>query len=372
MRAASSESTLVCTVRARRTEAGLSQTALAERVGVSRQALSAVEAGRQTPSTVLALQLARALRCTVDDLFRLSGGPVVHASVAAGTQGTPRVVVGRVDDRLIAHPVDEEAHAADGVLVAPPAGSGASPVELFGDPADLECTALVAGCAPLLGVLAERLGSRYRDVRARRIAATSGRALELLAADQVHVAGIHLASALDPAAHVRAARSALPGQRSALVNLARWRQGLVVAQGNPLGIRGVTDLARDDVRHVARDAGAGAQRLLVSLLSEAGVVVGRPVQVAASHDDVARLVRWGVADVGVAIESVALAHGLGFLPLAEERFDLLVPERRLDAPSIARLLDLVDQPTFRSEAAGLPGYDLSIAGHASTVDGAAS
>ncbi|MEO0602264.1 MAG: substrate-binding domain-containing protein [Myxococcota bacterium] len=361
-----SEPALFCTVRARRAEAGLSQAALADRVGVSRQALSAIEGGRAAPSTVLALQLARALRCTVDDLFRLPGGPVVHAHVAGEVGSTPRVVLGRVDDRLVAHPVHDDGQAADGAVLVAADGAPAA-IELFGDATDLESTALVAGCAPLLGVLAERLGRRYRDARAVRIPSSSGRALALLEAGQVHIAGIHLAPAVDPSEHVRAAQQALPGERSNLVNLARWRQGLVVAPGNPLGVRSVSDLARPDVRHVARDPGAGAQRLLDRLIGEAQVAPAPAVRVAASHDDVAKLVRWGVVDVGVAIESVAMSYGLDFLPLAEERFDLVVAERRLATQAVARLLDLIDQPAFRSEAAGLPGYDLSMAGHASTV-----
>jgi len=358
---------LVSMVRLRRAEAGLSQAELAARAGVSRQALSAIEAGRQTPSTALALQLARALRCTVDDLFRLPGGPVVHATLAEPVDQGGRVVLGRVEGRLVAHPLRADSESADGALAGPASRDGTAVVELFGTPGDLDNTALVAGCAPLLGVLADRLGRRYRDARARCIPANSGRALELLAADRVHVAGIHLAAGAE--AHVSAVRRALPGASAHLVNLARWQQGLVTAPGNPLALRAPTDLERPGLRVVAREAGSGAQILLERVLREASVAAPPPIYVASSHEEVAKLVRWGAADVGVAIEAAALREGLGFVPLSDERFDLVVPASRVDADPIARFLDLIDQPAFRAEAVGLPGYDLSMSGHASYVPG---
>lgn len=71
--------------------------------------------------------------------------------------------------------------------------------------------------------------------------------------------------------------------------------------------------------------------------------------------------------MGVAIEAVALDQGLAFIPVSEERFDLIVPESRLQTSAVSRFLGLIDRAPFRHEAAHLPGYDLSQAGHASTV-----
>ncbi|HJK94830.1 MAG TPA: substrate-binding domain-containing protein [Polyangiaceae bacterium LLY-WYZ-15_(1-7)] len=365
---------LLSTLRRRRAALGLSQAALAERVGVSRQALSAIEAGRQVPSTALALQLARALGCGVDDLFALPGGPVLHARLAAEARPGARLTLGRVDGAWVAHPCPGD-RAADGALLgpaSPDAGPpGAATVELHDDPSGAEANALVGGCAPLLGVLAERLGRRYRDARATWVAADSGRALDLLGRGLLHVAGLHLAAASDLEVHAAAACAAFPDEPVELVHLARWRQGLVVAPGNPLGIRGPADLLRPDVRCARRAPGAGAQRLLERALAEVGGALppadAARAPVAADHAEVAHLVRWGVVDAGVAIEGAALEAGLDFLPLAEERFDLVVPRARLDAPPVARFLALLDAPAFRAEAARFPGYDLARAGHASTV-----
>ena len=173
---------------------------------------------------------------------------------------------------------------------------------------------------------------------------------------------------------MRAAQRAVPGQRSTLVNLARWRQGLVVAPGNPLGIEVGPELLRPGLRFAVRDAGAAAQQLLERVLRAAcddpDVDLHIEGTEASDHDEVGRLVRWGVVDAGVAIESTALAEGLDFIPLSEERFDLVVPGSFLDREPVARFLDLIDQPAFRAEAGQLPGYDLSLAGHVATVDAA--
>ncbi len=361
--------TLLSSLRQRRADAGLSQGELAARVGVSRQALVAIEAGRQVPSTTLALLLARALHCGVEDLFCLPQGPRLEATIASDAPpvGT-RVAVGRVDGRWVAHPVSADQRCADGLLVDWNPATRTGLVEPLEDVATLEENALVAGCAPLLGVLSDRVGRTYREATATWVPTDSARALALLERRLVHAAGIHFADADDAQSHVQAAQRTLPGERSLIVNLAVWRQGLVVAGDNPLDIAAATDLARPDVRYVVRHPGAQAQRLLERMLRDAGRDAPCPhAPAAADHREVAALVRWGVADVGVAIEAVAMSEPLKFIPISQERFDLLIPHRRLDAGPVRRFVDLIDRPTFRAEASGLPGYDLSTAGHATTV-----
>ena len=359
---------LTCTVRQRRSDAGLSQRELAERVGVSRQALIAIEAGRQVPSTALALQLARALSCAVEDLFVLAQPPLLRAVLAAvDTAARGRVVLGRVDGTWVAHPLADSAHPGDGLLCGP--ADTTAPVEPLAEPDALAGNVLVAGCAPLIGLLANRLGRRYRDARATWLPANSRRALAMLEDGLVHVAGVHVVDARTPGGHEGLVRERFPGHATEIVNLTRWRQGLLIAPGNPRGIRSVGDVLRPDVRLVQREAGAGAHALLRRCLADSRPDEHIPASgpIAHGHLEVARLVRWGVADAGVAIEAAALAEGLDFIPLAEERFDLLVPRSRVDAPAVARLFSLIDKPLFRAEAAHLPGYDLSMAGHAATV-----
>lgn len=363
------DTALTSRLRDHRARAGLSQQELAHCVGVSRQAVVAIEAGRSVPSTALALQLASALRCTVEDLFAVASGStlVLRVPVDSRVHGRDhRYVAGCVDGQWVGHPVADRDRPADAVATEQLRASGTVVAKPLCEIEQLEQNVLVAGCAPLLGVLAARVGRRHHHARATWIPANSSRALALLEAGLVHVAGMHLADAANPWAHVQAAQRAVGSQRATLINFARWQQGLVVAPGNPLAFDASPELWRHDARWVRRDLGSGAQTLLSRLWDVAGFeALDGPI--ATDHAEVAKLVRWGVADVGVAIEAVALAEGLDFIPLAEERFDLVVPNARLDTRAVARVFDLIDSPTFRTEAAQIPGYDLSLAGHASTI-----
>ena len=362
----SSAPTLTSHVRRHRQAAGLSQARLAALVGVSRQALSAIEAGASVPSTTLALALSRQLRCTVEDLFTLPCGEVVHArSGSAAPDG--RVILGEVDGTIVAHPARPHA-AADGLVVAP-LDAGHVAVERLSDPAvPLSEHVLVAGCAPLLGVLAAR--ARQHGLHLRWVPTNSSEALALLARGDVHLAGIHLAESHDPSPHHAAAADALGGRAGHLVQLVRWEQGLVVPRGNPHGVADGARLLAPELRLDTRSAGAGAQKLLQRLWQRAGGD-GRPQgMVARDHAEVARLVRWGVADTGVAIAAAAQAEGLDFVAVAEERFDLVVSDAHLQQPAIARVVELLGSPSFRAEARRLPGYDPLHAGHVESVGAA--
>ena len=78
--------------------------------------------------------------------------------------------------------------------------------------------------------------------------------------------------------------------------------------------------------------------------------------------------RSGAADAGIAIESVALAHQLHFLPLAHERFDLVIPAAFAELPHVARLIETLDTRQFRADAGSIAGYDTSLAGQVATLE----
>ncbi len=369
---------MISSLGKRRTELGLTQSELGERVGVSRQTLSAIEAGRQVPSTQLSLQLARALACTVEELFRLSSAEHVSAVLANSTSaadetsglGSGRVTLGEVGGKLVAHRLSGDAKdAADGVIAAQEPGSATATIEPLVSRRAFEQNVLVAGCAPLLGVLAGRLERRFRDARATWVYANSRRAIELLERGLVHVAGLHLVDDDLSSDNERLVRERFPGREMIIVNLTRWRQGLVVAQGNPLAIHEAKDLLRPSVRFAGREVGAGAHKLVGTVLRATGAdAASMPTGPRApDHSAVARLVRWGVADAGVAIEAAAVAENLEFHALVEERFDLVVPADIAEQAPVSRLLDTLEETSFQADASHIPGYDLSMAGHARTI-----
>lgn len=360
-------------VRQHRKAEKLSQKALADLLGVSRQAIHAIESGTQVPSTSLGLSMARVFGCGVEDIFSLAADPGIRAHLAPaapGCEASSRVALGRVDGRWIAHRI--RAHgmtAAEGILAGKIDGDQSDVMPLT-DIRHLERNVLVAGCAPLLGAVAHRVGRRFNDSRITWLRAGNARALELLTSRMVHVAGLHLSDKHGNGDTAAAARQALPGQRLLVVNLTRWRQGVVVAAGNPLGIESGSDLLRPGLRVAQREAGSGASALAARLADADGAELPSHGPAAMGHGDVARLVGTGSADAGIAVESAALAEGLDFVPLVEERFDLVVPAELAAKRHVSRLIETLDDPGFRTEVSHLPGYDGSLSGQVTTVEAA--
>jgi putative molybdopterin biosynthesis protein len=358
-------------LRELRQRAGLQQRELAERVGVSRQTLGALEAGESVPATSIALQLARVLGCRVEDIFWLGDDdrPLEAVLVGRGAEAAPaagrRVAVATVEDRWVAHLLDGDSASAglapaDGLLAPQARHAGKRPVRVrpLRESKALRENLFAAGCDPALGLLAGHVGERWQGSRLHWLEAGSGAALDLMAERQVHLAGVHLFDEESGEHNVAPVRRRLGGRAMVLVNLAVWEQGLVVAAGNPKKVRGMADLARKGVRVVGRESGSGSQELFNRLAAEEGVPrrALEIVAVARGHLAVAQAVAAGGADAGIATRAAAAGHGLEFLPLAEARFDLAVPRETMEDLRLQRLLDVLQSQRFRRDLGGLAGY----------------
>jgi len=174
------------------------------------------------------------------------------------------------------------------------------------------------------------------------------------------LAGFHAlpdAPARSPTA--RAYRALLRPGRHKLVGFAARTQGLIVAQGNPLGLKDAADLLRPGLRFVHRTAGAGTRVLLEELLARSQAQLSDlPAIVApeASHRAAAEAVASGRAQATLGIEAAARALGLGFVPLAEERYFLVALKPSLEHPHVKALLELLQGPPWQARLAALPGY----------------
>jgi molybdate-binding protein/DNA-binding XRE family transcriptional regulator len=335
-------------VRAAREAKGWSQAALAERVGLSRQSIGAIEAGRATPAVDVALRIATGLERSVEDLFGVASVSTVEAEPIARSTSA-RVTLARVGERWIAYPLDGHGlrTRADGLA------RGRS-VELLESVTACRDNAIVMGCAPALGLLADRLNTSRGPGRFVWVPCSSTAALEAFAAARTHLAGVHLVDPRTGEENIadvrRHARTSI-----ALVTLARWEEGLVTAPGNPKKIRRAGDLARRSLRIVSREKGSGARRLLDRQLRAAGVTPRASLQ-AAGHLEVAHAIAIGAADAGIATRDASIAFGLDFVPLAEERYDLVVARDDLSDPRIERLLNALTSSAFRRELDAI-GYD---------------
>ncbi len=150
-----------------------------------------------------------------------------------------------------------------------------------------------------------------------------------------------------------------------LIGFASRSQGLMVAAGNPRGITGLTDLARDGLRFVNRARGTGTRLLLDELLAEAGIDPGQlngHDRVEPSHTAVAQAIAAGQADAGLGIEAAARARGLDFVPLLSEDYHFVCLKTALDEPPVAALRSALATPEWQRVLAGLPGYQPSHSG----------
>ncbi len=149
-----------------------------------------------------------------------------------------------------------------------------------------------------------------------------------------------------------------------LVHFCTREQGLLVASGNPKELTSVADIKRAKARLAVRPEGAGAQQLLLSLLKRDGLSIrdlGKTLH-APTGPDIAQAIRAGHADCGIATRAVALAAGVGFVPLIKERFDLLMRQRDSYRPPLQTFLKLLEQPVFTNRAKELGGIDVARAG----------
>lgn len=350
-------------VRKQREARGLSQITLAERAGLTRQSVGAIEAGRATPAVDVALRIARALDCRVEDLFGSPPGDPTLRVELISDQTSPRVALARVRDHWVGVPLgSDELRAAADALVVKSRGRQAT-VSPLRPLAESRNNVALMGCAVGLGLLADRLQTDPGSGRVLWVSSSSGAALGALANGLTHVAGVHSVSHSDADANVDAVRR--PGLRESvvLVTLARWEAGLLTRTDDKR-VRDVGHIGAPGVRLVAREKGAGARQLLEQRLRAAGEsvdLVRSAPMVASGHLNVARAIALGAADVGLATRDAALAFGLRFLPLAEERYDLVIPQSLLTDPRIARLLDVLASRAGRRDLESL-GYDVSGAG----------
>lgn len=330
-------------VREQRERLSMSQRELAERVGVSRQALHAIESGGSVPSVVLAQRLALQLASTVESLFPLAEEPLTAPLAVPATEGR-RAVFGKIHGAWVAHALTrvDPPTASHGVVVG-----GAARLEgAAADPAD---TVLLAGCSPALGVLVTYLNRQRGPGHFVWLCRANAEAERFLGRGLVHAAAVHR----PPSAR----RDKRPQQQRFL--LADSVCGFVLSPALKSAFHQPSDLAAGGLRVVQRELGSGS-RATQERWFEGAHSTALP-QEARSHAEVACAVALGVADVGVAPESVAREWELAFLPAEPERIELLLgadPDQDL---RLRRLVDALTDGQCRADLRA-SGFDTGATG----------
>jgi putative molybdopterin biosynthesis protein len=356
-----------------RQKRGFTAIKLAKEIGVSRQTIYAMETGAYVPNTLLALKLAQVLEVKVEDLFRLESGEAPAHTEAVdllpaeqdAQPGLP-VQLCDVDNKLVAvlpAPTAWSLPPADAVLIEAGKRQGKGRVQLFHEEKQYRSRLLIAGCDPGISVLLRHL--QREGVEAVVAYRNSSQSLNLLKQSFIHVAGSHVRDEATGESNLPAVRKQFPKGSVAVISYAIWEEGIVIARGNPKKIKSIEDLARKDVVIINREPGSGSRLMLDNHLHRAGITpkaVKGYQEIATGHLPAAWQVKNGTADCCLATKTAACVFGLDFIPLASERYDLVIRKDDLVLPGVQILLDTLGRTAFRRELEGLGGYDTRIAG----------
>ena len=294
----------------------------------------------------------------------------------SGDEDYVRVAAGKVGDNLLVAPLSRGAGVitslvqADGVVVLPPGVQGVEAggkvqVRLTRSKGELERTILCIGSHDLLlDLMSQFLAESDRRLVSANVGSQGG--LISLNRHESHMAGSHL---LDPDTgeyNISYIRRYLPGIPVKLVTLVGREQGLIVRRGNPKGIKTLNDLTRADVKFVNRQRGSGTRVLLDYYLGKLEIsseIIHGYSQEEYTHLGVAAAVASGRVNCGLAVAAAAQALDLDFVPLFQERYDLVVPQIYANSPLLAPLFDLLYATGFRNAVSKLIGYDISQMGN---------
>ncbi|ESR25182.1 helix-turn-helix transcriptional regulator [Lutibaculum baratangense] len=175
------------------------------------------------------------------------------------------------------------------------------------------------------------------------------------------VAGVHIREGDGAAYNTATVRRELPWPDVVVIRWAERQQGLLVAPGNPLGLRSLEDIFGKRPRLALRPEGAGSRILFDSLVRESGRDEGELVgsaREALTEGDLAAMITDGEADCGLGVAAAVPRHGVDFVPLGiAEQFDLVMRRRDFFEPPLQKLMWFARTEAFRRRAEGHPGYD---------------
>lgn len=290
-----------------------------------------------------------------------------------GAEEFMRVKLGVVGNKMVATPMSRGAGVimslirADGIVRVPRLSEGYNAgdqveVQLLRPEDEIKETIVVVGSHDIIiDLLANELRNKYphRSLSSAHVGSLGG--IMALKRGEAHMAGIHLLDEETGDYNVPYVKRLLAGKEVVLINLVYRDQGLMVAKGNPKNISGIEDLAKKDMRFVNRQKGAGTRILLDYKLAQLGI---EPKNIEGyereefTHMSVAASVSNGSADAALGILAAAKALGLDFVPIAKERYDLLILKEYWQESLIKDLLEILAEKDFQEKIQALGGYGL--------------
>jgi putative molybdopterin biosynthesis protein len=237
-------------------------------------------------------------------------------------------------------------------------------IDLYRWPSEIDSTIFAIGSHDMiLDILAQYLAQRGRRLVSANVGSQAG--LVALRRGEAHLAGSHL---LDPETgeyNLKYIDQYLPDIPVTLITLVRRQQGLIVQKGNPQKLSCLEDLLRSDVVFINRQRGAGTRVLLdyhLALSGHDGEAIRGYQQEEYTHLAVAAAVASGRADCGLGIAAAARALNLDFIPLFDERYDLVIPDQFVNSDLLKPVFAILRDPQFKHDIQSMPGYDTSLMG----------
>lgn len=298
-----------------------------------------------------------------------------QVSSPLGIEEFVRVKLGSVSGNIIATPISRGAGVimslvrADGLLRIPAMSEGfgvdtKARVELIRDKREMDNTIVCIGSHDnSLDIIATFLKKRHPSLSLSSAHVGSMGGIMAIKNGEAHIAGTHLLDEGEGTYNIPFIKKFLAGRRLKLINLVHRDQGLLVQKGNPKNIKGVHDLAREEVMFVNRQVGSGTRLLTDKCLKDSRIdpdTVRGYDTIEFTHMATASAVKSGKADAGIGIYAASVALGLDFIPIAGERYDIVVPEELFDDEKIRAVLDIIETDReFRAAVMRLGGYDVS-------------
>lgn len=284
-----------------------------------------------------------------------------------------RMKLGSVDGKLAATPLNRGAGVitsfmrADGILEIPEntegyeAGSKIG-VRLLRSMREIEKMLVVTGSHDLLlDVVSDIMKRKYTGYSISSAHVGSMGGIMAIKRREAHGAGIHLLDEETGSYNESYIKKYFPEGGVLLIKCVKRTQGIMVAEGNPLGISSLQDLSKEGLRYVNRQKGSGTRILLDYLLKKGNIqssgIYGYDRE-EFTHMGVAVQIASGSADAGMGVYSAAHAYNLGFVPVCEEDYDFIIPESFMETEGVKNLLDILRSQEFADVLLSLGGYKL--------------
>jgi len=288
-----------------------------------------------------------------------------------------RVKLGNIDGKIMAYPLSRGAGVvtslveADALIRIPLLKEGVDfgeevEAELLEDLNRIKNNIIVTGSHDLvLDILRNELQEEFSDFNLVSFNVGSMGGLLALKQKRTHLATAHLLDPENGEYNLPYIKKMLPQRELKVVNLTYREQGIMVKRGNPKNIKGIDDLVKKDIKFINRQKGSGTRVLLDYLLKKKGI---NPLDIHGyskeeyTHLMIASAVAEGSVDAGLGILSAAKAFHLDFVPVAKERYDIIIPKEYYSSLKIQKLLTIIRSEKFRKKVLSLGGYDLSQSG----------